>query len=126
MEWIAGYGKQMKGKYQMNPDRDRVRSDQPIDKLMKNAVLENIYILSAMMDSIPVASLMIDSNDRVVIWNRACEVLTGIPREEVLNQPLKSGLFHIDDHKHLQNRVSDRIQSDSATGLRVSCCACAP
>jgi PAS domain S-box-containing protein len=40
------------------------------------------------LDGIPVATFMIDRSRRVVLWNRACELLTGISRQAACGQPL--------------------------------------
>lgn len=42
----------------------------------------------AVLDGSPIASCMIDLERRVVLWNRACEVMTGMVREQVLGKPL--------------------------------------
>jgi diguanylate cyclase (GGDEF)-like protein/PAS domain S-box-containing protein len=42
---------------------------------------ENLFAL----DSIAAATFVIDHNQKVICWNRACESLTGVKAEEVLN-----------------------------------------
>lgn len=44
--------------------------------------------LAAVLDGNPIASFMIDLERRVVLWNRACEMMTRIPRERMLGHPL--------------------------------------
>jgi len=50
--------------------------------------------LAAILDGIPVATFLIDLEGEVVLWNRACEIMTGVPREQVLSRALddQSGL----------------------------------
>jgi PAS domain S-box-containing protein len=44
--------------------------------------------LAALLDGSPLGTFLIDSEHRVILWNRACEALTRIPRHEVLGKPL--------------------------------------
>lgn len=44
--------------------------------------------LAAVLDGNPIATFMIDLEGRVVLWNRACEILTQMPRGEVLGARL--------------------------------------
>lgn len=50
----------------------------------------DIARLSALLDESCVAAFMIDCDCEVVIWNRACEILTLIPKEDVLGAPLNA------------------------------------
>jgi signal transduction histidine kinase/ActR/RegA family two-component response regulator len=50
--------------------------------------------LSSMMDGTPIPIFVINADHRVVIWNRACEVLTGVQKKTVLNQPADSRIFY--------------------------------
>jgi PAS domain S-box-containing protein len=43
-------------------------------------------VLANIIESLPDATFVIDRDKRVVAWNRACEVLTGVPKEEILGQ----------------------------------------
>lgn len=51
-------------------------------------VHERTRILERIIDHIPIATVMIDGRGRVVIWNRASELITGIDRSEVTGKPL--------------------------------------
>jgi two-component system, cell cycle sensor histidine kinase and response regulator CckA len=50
--------------------------------------------LAAVLDGSPVASLMIDQNRAVLLWNRAAEVMCHVPRQQVLGEPLDSSPFY--------------------------------
>ena len=50
--------------------------------------------LSSMLDGNPIATFVIDRNHRIVLWNRACETLTNIPKENVLGEMIDSTVFH--------------------------------
>ena len=40
--------------------------------------------MAAVLEGNPVATLVLDTSHRIILWNRACEVLTGIPAAQVL------------------------------------------
>jgi PAS domain S-box-containing protein len=48
--------------------------------------LEQNRFLTSIVDFLPDATFAIDRDKRVVIWNRACEAMTGVPREAVLGK----------------------------------------
>ncbi len=45
-------------------------------------------LLRRVIDGMPIATTVIDYQGNVVVWNKATEVLTYIPRDNVLNRPL--------------------------------------
>ncbi len=49
---------------------------------------------SVILDGNPIPSFVIDREHRVVFWNRACEFLTGVPRNDVLGEPVDSTIFY--------------------------------
>lgn len=51
-------------------------------------------VFSTIIDHIPISTIVINKDHRVVIWNRACEILTGVSREDVLGKPLDSRIFY--------------------------------
>ncbi len=57
--------------------------------------------LSSMVDGNPIPIFIIDTDHRVVIWNRACEILTGVLKETVLNQPVDSRIFYRGQYRPL-------------------------
>ncbi len=50
--------------------------------------------LSAILDGTPVATFVIDNEHRVISWNKACEMLTGVSRKKVLGRRVDSGIFY--------------------------------
>lgn len=60
----------------------------------KKALRARRQQLSAILDGTPVATFVIDREHRVISWNRACENLTGVPREKVLGERVDSGIFY--------------------------------
>jgi PAS domain S-box-containing protein len=74
----------------------------------------------------PVPTFVIDRKHRVVEWNRACEVLTGVSREDVLGKRVWDGFALdeggsladqvIDDPRSILERFKERILSSSESG----------
>ncbi|MBA4359056.1 MAG: hypothetical protein C0405_15175, partial [Desulfovibrio sp.] len=50
--------------------------------------------LAAILDGNPIATFVIDRDHRLVHWNRACETLTGVGKQEVLGSAVPSGIFY--------------------------------
>jgi len=57
--------------------------------------------LSSIMDGTPIPTFVINTDHHVVIWNRACEILTGIQRETALNHPVDSKIFYSGQYRPL-------------------------
>lgn len=53
-------------------------------KLNEEVELQKRFV-TTVVDCSPVALFVIDKNHRVLFWNKACEILTGIKRDEILN-----------------------------------------
>jgi PAS domain S-box-containing protein len=51
-------------------------------------------IMEHTLDGAPLPALMIDTEHRVTLWNRAMEVLTGVPRERVMGKQTDSSIFY--------------------------------
>jgi PAS domain S-box-containing protein len=74
----------------------------------------------------PVPTFVIDRKHRVVQWNRACEVLTGVSQEEVLGKRVWDGFalengasladHLIDDPRSIPARFKERLLSSSESG----------
>jgi two-component system cell cycle sensor histidine kinase/response regulator CckA len=56
---------------------------------------------AAILDGNPVPTIVIDKNHKVILWNRACENLTQIQREKVLNRQVDSKIFYPDQDRPL-------------------------
>jgi len=50
--------------------------------------------LSVILDGNPIPTFVIDHNHLVVLWNSACESLTGASKEKALGKPVDSGIFY--------------------------------
>jgi two-component system cell cycle sensor histidine kinase/response regulator CckA len=62
-------------------------------KQVENTLTSERERLASILDGIPVPTFMIDSNHRVVLWNRHNEIYTGIAKEKVLGKPLNLNLL---------------------------------
>ena len=68
--------------------------------------------LSSIMDGNPISTFVINTDHHVVIWNRACEILTGVQREKALNHPVDSRIFYSGQYRPLLvDLVLDRDES---------------
>jgi two-component system, cell cycle sensor histidine kinase and response regulator CckA len=57
--------------------------------------------LAAVLDGNPIPTVVIDKNHKVILWNRACENLTQVQREKVLDRPVNSKIFYPDQDRPL-------------------------
>ncbi|MBF0475336.1 MAG: response regulator [Deltaproteobacteria bacterium] len=55
--------------------------------------------LSIILDGSPVPTFVVDCNRLVMLWNRACEDLTKIPKEKVIGRPVDSRIFYSGLHR---------------------------
>ena len=56
---------------------------------------------SSLMDGNPISTFVINTNHHLVIWNQACEIMTGVSREKVLNHPVDSRIFYSGQYRPL-------------------------
>jgi two-component system, cell cycle sensor histidine kinase and response regulator CckA len=57
--------------------------------------------LAAILDGNPIPTIVIDKNHKIILWNRACENLTQVQREKVLDRQLDSKIFYPDQDRPL-------------------------
>ena len=57
-------------------------------KEAQRQLLHEMEHLASVLDGSPLASCMINRHGDVILWNRACELMTRIRREDVLGRPL--------------------------------------
>ena len=63
-----------------------VMSDITARRHADEALLENRQRLSNIIEFLPTATMAIDKEGRVIIWNKAIEVMTGIPASEMIGK----------------------------------------
>jgi PAS domain S-box-containing protein/diguanylate cyclase (GGDEF)-like protein len=92
-----------------------------------SVLLDDPFILRAVVDSLPVGVCLADSNLRVIYWNLGAEQITGFLRHEVLGRPVKqSGVLHVkpdgtlaaDDPHLLEETVHDGKRRQAQFYLR--------
>jgi PAS domain-containing protein len=55
-------------------------------KIVENALLESRRRLSDVIEFLPDATLAIDREKRIIIWNREIEKMTGVPAAEMIGK----------------------------------------
>ncbi|GAB6060509.1 PAS domain S-box protein [Desulfonatronum parangueonense] len=60
----------------------------------KNLLRQRRKQLAVLLDGNPIATFVIDTSHRVIFWNRACEILTGVPKAQCLGKPVDSRIFY--------------------------------
>lgn len=50
--------------------------------------------LALILDGNPIPTFVIDTKHRVILWNQACEKLTGVSKAKALGKPIDSGIFY--------------------------------
>jgi len=63
-------------------------------KRVDKAVRKERERLSLILDGNPIPGFVVDCEHRVILWNRACEILTEVPKERVLGKPVDSTIFY--------------------------------
>lgn len=51
-------------------------------------------LLEVTINSFPVACFVVDANRKVVFWNKACEILTGVPAESIIGTARQGVVFY--------------------------------
>jgi PAS domain S-box-containing protein len=62
-------------------------------KRSERAVKDEQERLLAIFDGNPIPTFVIDRDHKVILWNSACEILTGVPRGQALGRPVDSSVF---------------------------------
>lgn len=85
---------------------ERFDSERGLEELLK--------ILSSVMDAFPVACFMIDTNHKVIHWNRAAEVLTSVTAQSIVGTHRQGEVFY-----GTERMVMADLVLDSALGAGV-------
>lgn len=64
------------------------------NRRIKNLLRRRRKLLAVILDGTPIATFVIDTDHRVIFWNKACEILTGVPRSQCLGKPVDSRIFY--------------------------------
>ncbi len=64
------------------------------NRRIKNLLRRRRKLLAVILDGTPIATFVIDTEHRVIFWNKACEILTGVPGSQCLGKPVNSRIFY--------------------------------
>ncbi|PTN33592.1 PAS domain-containing sensor histidine kinase [Desulfonatronum sp. SC1] len=64
------------------------------NRRIKNLLRRRRKLLAVILDGTPIATFVIDTEHRVIFWNKACEILTGVSRSQCLGKPVDSRIFY--------------------------------
>ena len=64
------------------------------NRRIKNLLRRRRKLLAVILDGTPIATFVIDTEHRVIFWNKACEILTGVPGSQCLGKPVDSRIFY--------------------------------
>ncbi len=96
------------------------------EKQKARTIRDSAEYFESVLEKSPVPTFVIDRKHRVVQWNRACEVLTGVSQEDVMGKRVWEGFALdeggsladrlIDDPGSIAARFKERILSSSESG----------
>lgn len=78
---------------------------------------EMVQILASVLDAFPVACFIIDNKHRVIHWNHACEVLTGVPARLIVGTQDQGKVFYACDRMVMADLVLDGAQVNQVDAL---------
>lgn len=81
---------------------DRINNKQKRDDLLQ--------FMATMLDGFPVACFMIDDRHRVIHWNRACEILTGVAAISIVGTKNHGKVFYGCDRMIMADLILDGAQ----------------
>lgn len=78
---------------------------------------ELLQILASVLNAFPVACFMIDSQHRVIHWNHACEVLTGVPARAIVGTKKQGQAFYACDRMVMADLILDGAENNQVDAL---------
>ncbi len=76
-------------------------------KQAERALRESQRFLLRLLKSVPSPVVLLDSKGRIVLFNRACEEISGYRRREVLGKTIPQALLAHEDVPHFERRMAD-------------------
>ena len=77
--------------------------------LNPESIKSHTAILSQVLAGIPIATFMIDADHRIILWNRACEMLTRCPASEMIGSQRQWEAFYPAQRPVLADLVVDNV-----------------
>src|SRR4051812_33200483 len=76
-----------------------------IQRLMESSAPGYDRFANELMHMLAIPVFVLDTNSRVMIWNRACERLTGVPADEIIGTDQHQRSFYDQPHPTLADLV---------------------
>jgi PAS domain S-box-containing protein len=76
-------------------------------KQAEKSLRDNQRFLLRLLKSVPSPVVLLDSKGKIVLFNRACEQISGYRRREVLGRTVPQALLAPDDIEHFERRMAD-------------------
>ena len=96
------------------------------EQLKSRGLVESKKYIDTLLERFPFPTFVIDGEHRVIQWNRACELMTGISSKEVIGKKVPSSLcvddqwsladIIIEDPDSITSKFSDSIVSTTESG----------
>lgn len=83
-------------------------------KLAERALRESQRFLLRLIKSVPSPVLLLDGKGKIVLFNRACEEISGYRRREVIGKTIPQALLLKDDAREFERRTVDPYAPEAA------------
>ncbi len=90
-----------------------------VKKNEQQALREQMDCVERLVQSCAVPTFVIDSSHRVILWNRACEALTGVKADEVIGTSELGKIFYGFERRILADFVIDGNQDEARGNYEV-------
>jgi len=87
-----------------------IRTDITERKLAELAIVEQKQQIQQLIENQSVATFMIDAEHRILHWNKACELLTGLSADEIVGKPEAWRGFYTQPRPCLADLVADNLK----------------
>src|SRR5439155_25300382 len=85
----------------------------------EGSMADRTELVEAALDVYPEGLALLDSDERVVFWNRAAELITGYSGAEVIGRPLPDGLEPLAGGQHCKINGEPRNEPQPGRGSLV-------
>lgn len=87
---------------------DGIIKDITARKRIEQEILKAKKTTEGILEGMPVPTFVIDRNHRIIYWNRACEELTGYPRQEMIDSRRQWLPFYLHERPSMANLVVEQ------------------
>lgn len=82
-----------------------------VSKKVKQSTYANMALCVQLMEHLVTPAFVLDCEGRVIIWNKACEALTGLPTDEILGSNQHWKAFYLEERLCLADVVLHQMQT---------------